>query len=217
MKKKNISVIIADDHKIFRDGFKIVLESIGGLNLIAEANDGIEFLEIFSRTKPDLVFLDIKMPKLNGLELVKKIREVSKEIKIIVLTAIEDSKSVAEVIENGADGFLLKSADYKTIEKAVNSVLSGKSYFSEDILDAYLMRRNAGRKKETQDIPKLTKREKQILELVCSGSSVPEISDRLQISKRTVEKHKANIMTKAQVRSTSELIVFAFKAGLTNV
>jgi DNA-binding NarL/FixJ family response regulator len=217
MSKRDISVIIADDHKIFRDGFKIVLESIGGLNLIAEANDGNEFLEIFSGTKPDLVFLDLKMPKLDGLELVKEIRKVSKDIKIIVLTAIEDSKSVAEVIENGADGFLLKSADYKTIEEAVNTVLNGKSYFSEDILDAYLARRNAGRKKESRNVPKFTKREMQVLELVCRGSSVPEIGDQLQISKRTVEKHKSNIMNKAEVRSTSELIVFAFKEGLTNV
>lgn len=208
----SLKVILADDHKIFRDGFKLVLESIGNIEPVAEAGDGKEFMNYYHALKPDLVFLDLNMPKKSGLEVLKEIRHRDKETKIIILTAIEDSNNINEIIDSGADGFLLKSADYKTIEKAVKNVLEGKSYFSEDILNAYI--KNQKHSETPKSLPELTKREKEILQLVCTGASANKISELLNVSKRTIEKHKENIMLKTQTNSTSELIVYAFKEKL---
>lgn len=211
--ENKVKVIIADEHKIFRDGFKILPESLDDLFFVGEAYDGESFSELYDRVKPDPVFLDLKMPKADGLELLKPIRKHSRKTKVIILTANEDSESIAKVIEYGADGFLLKSADYKTIELAVEIVLNGKTYYSEDILDEYLSNRNTAKTKN-KDLPKLTKRESEILQLLCKGNSAVDIAEQLQISKRPVEKHKAKIMSKTDVNTTPELIVLAFKHGL---
>ncbi len=212
-------IAIVDDHKIFRDGFKMVLDSFEFVDTVMEATNGNEFLELIKKEKPDVVFMDINMPVMNGIESTEKGLKKDPKMKIIALTSYDYIEYINKILHAGVVGYMLKDADYDEIGKAIKEVMAGKNYFSQKILDKLTKDtvRKSEEEKIKQKMPRLTKRENEILKLICKGYSKTEIAEKLFISERTVEKHKENIMTKTDTNSTINLVLFAIKNNLAKV
>jgi DNA-binding NarL/FixJ family response regulator len=210
---KKIDVIIVDDHKIFRDGFKLLLKDIEHINIVGEAENGKEFIELIEKVKPTLVFMDVNMPVLDGIEATKMAVQKNHDMKIIALSTFDNIELVNEMIFSGVDGYLLKNANYKEIKEAIIRVMQGDNYFSNKVL--YNLAKNSYKKKNIQESVaekySITHREIEILELLCNGYSKHEIANRLFISEYTVEKHKSNLFEKTNVKNVVTLVVFALK------
>jgi two-component system, NarL family, nitrate/nitrite response regulator NarL len=205
-----INVVLADDHVFVRDGIKSLLENEVNINVIGEATDGAEALEVVTNLKPDLLIVDIRMPHYTGIEVVEKLRSQNNQIKIIMLSMHDSEEYVLKSIKAGADGYLLKGSSKDEFLKALHTVANGGKYFSGDISAVLIgqlsnpsftttMKRNA-----TDEIT-LTKREKEILTLLLSGKGNKEIAEALEISKRTAEVHRFNLMKKLNVKNLIEL------------
>ncbi|MEO9805781.1 MAG: response regulator transcription factor [Reichenbachiella sp.] len=212
-----IKVILADDHVIVRNGIKILLESEGEVEVIAEASNGEEAIEKVKQFKPDILISDINMPIMNGIETTAKLKKISPETKTLILSMHDDEEYIIKSVESGASGYLLKDTTKEEFVKALKSVLEGHKYFSGDISDVlvngYLNKASgvprssqAGDSTLVKTDYHITKREKQILKLVYEGHSNKEIADELQKSIRTVETHRFNIMKKLSVGNVTELI-----------
>ncbi|TXG35295.1 response regulator transcription factor [Seonamhaeicola maritimus] len=208
-----IKVVLADDHELVRDGIKALLEDQNGVEVIDEASDGKEALEVIARSKPDVLIVDIRMPEMNGIEVVKTLNDNGAGIRTLVLSMHDSEEYVVKSIQAGADGYLLKGASKEEFLKALNKVASGGKYFSGDV-SAIIMNNfvsgNASApvapKKELSELPfKLTKREKQILSLVLELKNNKDIAEELEISKRTAEVHRFNLMKKLEVSNLKEL------------
>lgn len=205
-------IILADDHVLVRDGIKALLEDEQGIAVIDEASDGLEALEVVNRNQADLLLVDIRMPGLNGIEVVKKIREKNYPIKTLVLSMHDSEEYVMQSITVGADGYLLKGASKQELLKAITKVVAGGKYFSGDISAILINNFNNSESQVTanprpvKDPFNLTKREKQILKLVLEGKSNKEIGEELNISKRTSEVHRFNLMKKLDVKNMIELV-----------
>ncbi len=209
------NVAIVDDHKIFRDGFKMVLKSLDNIGEIYEAPDGQDFLDLIKKDNIDidLVFMDVNMPNMDGAEATEKAFKIKKDIKVIAITAYELVDYVNRMLYVGVEGYMLKDADYEEIEEAINQVMEGGNYFSKKILvslsrSAVKTRKEERKKKE---MPKLSKRELDVIKLICKGVSTRDIASKLSISQRTVEKHKENLMQKTGTNTTVNLVIFALK------
>ncbi|UXX80849.1 response regulator transcription factor [Reichenbachiella carrageenanivorans] len=212
-----IKVILADDHVIVRNGIKILLESEGEVEVIAEASNGQEAVEKVKQFKPDILISDIRMPIMNGLEATAELKKVSPDTKTLILSMHDDEEYIIKSVECGASGYLLKDTTKEEFVKALRSILDGHKYFSGDISDVlvngYLNKGAQGSSDSNREGDVLvktdyhiTKREKQILQLVYEGHSNKEIADELQKSIRTVETHRFNIMKKLEVGNITELI-----------
>lgn len=206
-----IKVVLADDHVLVRDGIKALLEDQVGIQVIDEASNGKEALEVVTRNNPDLLIVDIRMPELNGIEVVTALKNAKSVVRILVLSMHDSEEYVVKAIQAGADGYLLKGASKEEFLKALKKVASGGKYFTGDV-SAIIMNNfvngNAGTepKKETKELPfKLTKREKQILNLALQLKNNSDIAKELEISKRTAEVHRFNLMKKLGVKNLSEL------------
>ncbi|WP_439488977.1 response regulator [Algoriphagus sp.] len=207
-----IKIILADDHELVRDGIKSLLESEKDFQVIDEASDGVEALEVIARQNPDLLIVDIRMPKMNGLEVVKEMSKRFPHIKKLVLSMHDSEEYVVEAIEAGADGYLLKGSSKSEFLKALHTISSGGKYFAGDV-SAYIIsnfvngKPKASSRPDTipEELTNLTNREKQILELILEGKGNNEIADALQISKRTAEVHRFNLMKKLNVKNLVEL------------
>lgn len=206
----NIRIVLADDHVLVRDGIKALLEDQEGLEVIAEASNGVEAIEILEKDLPDLLIVDIRMPEMNGIEVVRKIRENNWNVRTLVLSMHDSEEYVVQSVQAGADGYLLKGSSKNEFLKAINKVAKGDKYFSGDISAILINNFTKGQtvKKDTkpkEDPFNLTKREKQILKLVMEGKSNKEIGKELDISKRTAEVHRFNLMKKLDVKNLIEL------------
>lgn len=206
----SIRIILADDHVLVRDGIKALLEDQEGLEVVAEASNGLEALEILEKGLPDILVVDIRMPEMNGIEVVRKIRENNWDVKTLVLSMHDSEEYVIQSVQAGADGYLLKGSSKNEFLKALKKVAAGGKYFSGDISAILINNFSEGQvvKKETlakEDPFNLTKREKQILKLVMEGKSNKEIGTELEISKRTAEVHRFNLMKKLDVKNLIEL------------
>ncbi|MCF7561000.1 response regulator transcription factor [Sabulilitoribacter multivorans] len=207
-----INVVLADDHVLVRDGIKALLEDQSGITVINEASNGKEALEVIKISKPHVLIVDIRMPEMNGIEVVREIAKSYKDIKTLVLSMHDSEEYVVQAIQAGADGYLLKGASKDEFLKALHKVASGGKYFTGDI-SAIIMNNFVNGKvskkatsSEAVDDPfNLTKREKQILTLVLQLKNNKDISEELEISKRTVEVHRFNLMKKLEVKSLMEL------------
>ncbi|EAZ81903.1 response regulator [Algoriphagus machipongonensis] len=205
-------IVLADDHELVRDGIKSLLENESGFQVIDEASDGIEALKVISKRQPDLLIVDIRMPNMNGIEVVRKLTAEYPEIKKLVLSMHDSEEYVLESIEAGADGYLLKGSSKSEFLKALNSIKDGGKYFSGDV-SAIIINNFVGgtpkpkQKKEpvSEELAALTNREKQILDLILKGKGNNEIADELKISKRTAEVHRFNLMKKLNVKNLVEL------------
>jgi len=214
MTQNPVKIILVDDHEIFRNGLKTLLNSLGNIEVIAEASNGQEFIDFIENYSPDIVFMDINMPKLDGINTTEKVLEKHPDMKIIGLSTFGDNEHFNKMINAGVRGYMLKNSRKKEFSEAIEAVYTNDDYYySSELLLNYS--RNIITKQvedvERQKIPKLSKRETEILELICKGNSNDEIAENLFISKRTVENHKANLIQKTDTGNTVNLVIYAFK------
>ncbi len=212
----SVKVMISDDHILIREGIKQLLEFDGDIEIIAEANDGAECLSILDHTLPDVLFLDINMPKKNGIEVLQEIRKKKIPIKVLILTVHNEIDYLVKAVDIGVDGYLLKNTGSAELKKAIQSVINGESYIQPDLipsLNAKLITRNNNRGK----IESLTKRELEVLILVASGMFNKEIAEEMKISERTVKNHISSIFKKIDVADRTQAAVFAIKNNLVEL
>ncbi|MDQ8013567.1 MAG: response regulator transcription factor [Flavobacterium nitrogenifigens] len=205
-----IRVVLADDHVFVRDGIKSLLENEANIEVVGEAIDGEDALEVVAATQPDLLIVDIRMPNLTGIEVVEKLRNEKNNVKIIMLSMHESEEYVLKSIKAGADGYLLKGSSKEEFLKALHSVAAGGKYFSGDISSILISQlTNSSTSLEPKqplgEEMMITKREKEILTLLLSGKGNKEIAEALDISKRTAEVHRFNLMKKLKVKNLMEL------------
>ena len=212
---ETLRIMIVDDHKLFRDGLKLLLKSHPNICEITEASSGSEFLELLPKIKPDVVIMDISMPEMTGIDATKQAMEIMPDLKIIALSMYADEEYYSNMISAGAKAFLLKNSDIEEVHNAILSVCEGKNYFSQEIM--YNLVKNINQVKKTVTTPDLTEREIEILFFICKGLSNQEIGDKLFISKRTVDKHRANILEKTANNNTASLVMWAIKTGIVKI
>ena len=205
-----IRVVLADDHVFVRDGIKSLLENEPNIIVVGEAIDGLDTLNVVEATNPDLLIVDIRMPHLTGIEVVEKLRVQNNSVKIVVLSMHESEEYVLKSIKAGADGYLLKGSSKDEFLKAVHTVANGGKYFSGDISSILIgqltnIPLNMESKPNLDEETIITKREKEILKLLLTGKGNKEIAEALDISKRTAEVHRFNLMKKLKVKNLMEL------------
>jgi two-component system, NarL family, response regulator NreC len=217
--ERTFRAVIAEDHAILRAGLRALLEAkLAGCEIVDEAGDGLGAIRAVEKHKPDLLFLDLSMPKMDGLSAIKDIRRSCPAIKILVLTVHKDEEYILDAFRSGADGYCVKDADCEELLTAIQCVLSGKTYVCPEIAGKVLEGYLEGKKtlKETSPLETLTAREQQILKLIGEGQRSKDIADFLCISPKTVNKHRANIMTKLGIHRAAGLAACAIKQGLTS-
>jgi DNA-binding NarL/FixJ family response regulator len=206
-----IRTIIVDDHRILRDGIKALFREMEMIELVGEASNGFELMELIEKCEVDLILMDINMPGMDGFEATSKVFEKCPSVKIIVLSMYDDLNHYNRMINLGVHGFLLKESNYDEMETAIRSVVDDRPYFSQELLLKLLKT-----KKETPSIH-ITKREKDVLELLCRGLSTAEIADKLYVSVSTIEKHRAELLSKTGSPNSTALAVYAIKNNIVNL
>lgn len=207
-------IILVDDHSLFRDGLRGLLERCAGCRVVAQAGSGEEFLAMLPGIEADLVFMDFSMPGIDGAQATERALAERPELRIITLSMFGEESYYTRMVEAGARGFLLKDSDIGDVIEAIETVLAGGSYFSPRLLESL-----TGRMRTRDDAPdeQLSAREREILVAVCRGLSNQEIADELFISKRTVDKHRANILEKTGCKNTASLVVYAIRNAIVEV
>ena len=215
---QKLKLYLVDDHKLFREGLKLLLSTQDFVKHIYEASNGREFIENLPLTECDVVLMDIEMPEMNGIEATREALHLHPELKIIVLSMYGDEQYYYQMIDAGAKGFMLKNTGIENVIKGIQKVAAGENFFSEELLFNILnnMRDNS---KTTAAVPdnELSDREMEILYHVCKGESNQEIAEALFISKRTVDKHRANLLSKTGCRNTAALVMYAIKNKMIEV
>jgi DNA-binding NarL/FixJ family response regulator len=213
-----IKIVLVDDHKMFREGLKFAISQMKDMQVIGEASDGKQFLSVLSELKPDVVLMDINMPKMDGVEATTQALQVNADIKIIALSMFSDTEYYQKMVSAGVKGFLVKETGVEELAKAIQTVHEGNTYFSQQLLQNIIMSiSNPVVKSSKNKVVDLTKREEEVLELICKGYSNKEISDSLFISQKTVEGHKSNLMDKTNTKSAINLMLFAIKHQLVDL
>ncbi len=209
-------IVIAEDHTILREGLKALLSSDPDFDVVGEAEDGRAAIRCTEKLKPDIVLMDLTMPKMHGIEAIREIRRITPETKVLVLTVHKNEEYIIATFEAGADGYVLKDASHSELVSAIKTVLKSKRYISpaisENVIRGYLEGKRSQRVPSSWDT--LTLRERQILKLIAEGYRNKEIADMLCISAKTAEKHRANLMRKLDLHSVSALTAFAMEKGL---
>ena len=206
-----IKVMIVDDHIIFRKGLRTILNEIDEVKVVAEASNGNELLDLLKKIQTDIIFMDIRMPVMDGIEATKKVSEKYPDIRIIALTMFEEVTYFNEMIEAGAAGFLLKKTTTAELKKAIDAVLKDDTYFSEEFMASAARYHKA--KPKDPDV-RLTDRELEVLDLICKGYSNVEIARFLGVSQRTVDGHRAHLFEKTGAKNAPNLVLYAVKNGL---
>jgi DNA-binding NarL/FixJ family response regulator len=206
-------IILADDHVLVRHGLKLILEENSNLEIAAEVGDGLELLSVLQKINPDLIILDVSMPNLRGIEAIPEIRRVRPNAKVLMLTMHKEEDYLYQAISAGANGYLLKEDAEKELFSAIEHIKNGKIYISPGLADQSMQNWARMRRGEddAQHVESLTVREREILKLIAEGKSNKEIGDLLFISVRTVERHRANMMSKLSIRNTAELVQYALR------
>ena len=206
MLKSKITITLIDDHDLFREGMRLVLNQIDDFEVIYDTSDGNQFIEFLKSTIPDITLMDISMPIIDGVETTKKSLEIHSGLKIIALTMFSDTVHYTMMINVGVKGFIHKKATKYELQQAITEVFKGGNYFSQEILQQLAFKSINPKSSE-----ELTNRENDILDLICKGHTSHEISEKLFISIKTVEVHRTNIFRKANTRNLAELIIWAVK------
>lgn len=209
-----ISIVVADDHGIVREGLRRLLESEPGFKVCGEAADGREVLEQVARSKPDIVVLDITMPRLGGLETLERLRSDHKDTKVILLSVHSDPPFIQSAISLAADGYVLKNGRAAEIVTAIREVMNGGSYFSPTVAREIVDQLRTPRAKSDDPFSLLSAREREVLHLIADGLSAKEVAVELSISTKTVEAHRTSLMRKLGVRKATELVRYALRHGL---
>ena len=214
----NIKILLADDHKIMRDGLRTLIEKENGMEVVAEAEDGRSAVKQARKIVPDIVIMDITMPDLNGIDATRAIIEDASGVKIIALSMHSDRRFVSGMLEAGASGYLLKDSAFEELATAIRAVVANQIYLSPKIADIVVKRFvSKSTSTERSAFTELTKREREVLQLLAEGVSTKEIAGRLNLSVKTVETHRANIMAKLDIHTISELVKYAIREGLTSL
>lgn len=217
MSNKNITVMIADDHVLMREGIKQLLELEIDIDVIAQAGDGEEALEMALKYSPNVTLLDINMPKMNGIDVLRRFKDLGVKSKVIMLTIHEDREYLFETLKIGANGYVLKDSDANSLIKAIRDVNDGKTYIQPSIASLLVEGINHGDKELNKDLMKidsLTKREYEVLTLIAEGLNNRDIADKLFISEKTVKNHVSNIFKKIKVNDRIQAAIFAFKNNI---
>ncbi len=210
-----IKIIIADDHTIFREGIVSILDDEEDIKVLAQATNGLELLEQLKSCKPDIILMDISMKEMNGIDASIEIAKLYPNIKILVLSMHNEIDYILKVLEAGASGYILKESGSKELLQAIRSILSGKTYHSQEVSTVLVQHLNKKRdqKLKKKGIP-LTRREKEVLQLIAEEYTNGEIAEQLFISIRTVDTHRRNLIEKLGVKNTAGLVKYAIKSGL---
>jgi DNA-binding NarL/FixJ family response regulator len=222
---KKTRIIIADDHSVVRSGLRLLLQSSPDFTVVAEAEDGEEAVALVDRHKPDVVIMDISMPKLNGIEATGIMKQNNPELKIIILTVHEDEEYVYQMLRAGASGYVLKSAGKKEIFAAIESALSGERFFSPGIskliIEGFIKRDKEQLQAQEQlhmhSKQQLTKREIEVLQYIAQGFTNRKIAEALFLSIRTINTHRTNLMQKLDIHDTARLVRYAIETGLVKL
>ena len=207
-----VKIIIADDHTVLREGLKALINGIEGWQVVAEASDGFEVLSAVEKNQPDVLILDLAMPKLGGIEVINRLKKVTTHPKILVLSARDDEVSAGESIRAGADGFVPKKSSRDELEFAIKSLLRGQTYLSPEVAAGVIHQQLSG--EGHSPIDTLSSREREVMKLLCEGYPNRDIAKMLHISARTIDSHRANIMKKVNCHSNAELAQLAIKFGM---
>jgi len=210
-----LTVILVDDHQLFREGLNLLLSNISYIGEIYEASGGEEFLTLLKGRTPDIIFMDVDLPGMNGIEATRKAIEIHPGLNIIALSMYSDEVYYTKMIDAGAKGFILKNSGIQEVENAIQQVMSGNNYFSQEILSGIL--NSISRKKQPDKAGVLSEREVEVLYQICKGLSNQGIADLLNISKRTVDKHRENLLLKTDSKNTAGLVMYAIKNGIVEV
>ncbi len=209
-------IVIVEDHTILREGLRALISSNPDFEVVGEAEDGREAIRCVQNLRPDLILIDLSMPRMSGMDAIREIKKGCPETKILVLTVHKTEEYILATLRTGADGYVLKDATHTELLMAIESVLKGKPYLSpgvsERVIEGYLEGRKTLRSESPWDT--LTQREREVLKLIAEGYKNREIADYLYISVKTVEKHRANIMKKLDLHSISALTAYAMEKGL---
>lgn len=211
-----IKIIVADDHQMIREGFLTMFQKHPYISIAAEASNGVELVELTSIIKPDVVITDIKMPKMDGIEATRILNQEFPQIGIIAFTMYEEETSIIDMLEAGAQGYLIKSAAKEEIIEAINAIMDQRTYYCRETSTrlAQLITKSKfnPHKKISQSI--FSKREKEIIVLICDGFFNKEIASQLNLSVRTVESYRERIQEKMQVKNTAGIVVYAIRKGI---
>ncbi|MEM1320835.1 MAG: response regulator transcription factor [Bacteroidota bacterium] len=222
MNNNTIKLAIVDDQKLFLNGLKFIIETFEGIELIIEAHDGEDFIQKIKDKTPDVVLLDLKMPIMDGVETTKYLKVHHPDIKILLLTMYNDERFITHLMELGANGYLLKDEEPEIVEEAIRTVVQKGFYFNDYVSKALLTGVKVKNNKAlpgftSNDKLNLTKRELEVLQLICQELTTSEIAQKLFISIRTVEGHRKNLLEKTGVRNMAGLVIYAMKHKLISV
>jgi len=210
-----VSVFLVDDHQLFREGLKLLLTNLPFIGEVREAAGGSEFLGMLEEAKeqlPDVVFMDIEMPGMNGIDTTLAALERFPSLRIIALSMYGDEEYYTRMIEVGVKGFILKNSGIQEVESAIHSVVEGRNYFSQEIVSGLVA--SLTRRRKYPKTGDLSGREVEVLSLICKGLSNKQIADTLFLSKRTVDKHRENLLLKSGAKNTAGLVMYAIQSGL---
>jgi DNA-binding NarL/FixJ family response regulator len=209
-------IVIVEDHQLFRDGLKAMLTRRGDIEIVGEAEDGIAALKTIRKLQPDMVLLDLSMPKMSGLSVLKEIKRELPDTRILLLTIHESDQHVLEAFEAGADGYCIKDSSREELMLAIDSILASKTYISpgisDQVMEGFLASQRKLKSQSRWDT--VTQREREVLKLLAEGHTNKEIGDLLHISVKTVEKHRANLIGKLDLHNVAQLTAFAIENGL---
>lgn len=211
-------IIVVDDHSLFREGIKLLIENEGLGIVIAEAENGKQLLELLALHTPDLVIMDIEMPIMNGIEATQEALKIQPAIKVLALTMLSERANYLDMIHAGALGFVLKTSGKIEFEKAIQAISRGESYLSNELLQKLIVSINSDLSiKMKSKIESFTKRETEILMLLCKGLSVTEIATVLFLSHKTIETHRSTLLKKTNTKNTINLVLYAIKNNLVEI
>ncbi len=210
-----IPVALVDDHEVVINGLKAMFANFPEIDVVFSANNGAALFEQLKEQQPAVILLDIQLPEMSGIDISKQLHRQYPQIKVIAFSSFDDTHYIKQIIRNGASGYLLKNADQQTILAAIKAVLNGEEYIDESIKKILIQESISGQRRSMFEIP-LTKREKEILQLIADGLSNQEIADKLFISLRTVETHRFNLTQKLDVKNAAGLVKEAIKRGLVD-
>jgi DNA-binding NarL/FixJ family response regulator len=208
-----IRIMLVDDHQMFREGLRFVLSQVADFEIIGSASNGQEYLKLVEKDIPDVVLMDIGMPVMDGIEATEKTTELYPLVNVIALSMFSDQEYYHKMVAVGVKGFLIKEAGVDELEKAIKSVMQGNAYFSQELLRNIIVNMSTV-KVNAHDPMQLTKREEEVLRMICKGHTSKEISDLLFISQKTVEGHKTNLLSKTNSKNAINLMLYAFKNKL---
>jgi DNA-binding NarL/FixJ family response regulator len=211
--------IIVDDHSLFREGIKLLIENEQLGTVIAEAENGQVFLDLLPNHSPDLVIMDIEMPVMGGLEAMKQALSMNASLKFLVLTMLNEKASYTDIIQAGALGFVLKTSGKNEFEKAIKSIMNGESFFSAEILRQIIVNSTNPSGEKSDAFPRIvfSEREQEVLNLLCEGFSVTEAAEKLFLSSKTIEVYRSALLKKTKTKNTINLVLYAIKNKLVKL